>query len=258
MIQSSSLTTILTISLVNSHIISFHNSLGIMMGANLGTCLTSWLTSLLTNNDSIMLFFNPHTYIPLIIIIGLYFYFKQNTNKSNIFIGFSLFMLGLKMLQNSLLPIQEYNYFKELIKTLNNPFFAVLSGMLITILIQSSSATVAILQSLTKSGNITYLNSIPIIMGENIGTCITTLIATFKTNKDAKKVALSHLLYNILGTIFFLIIFYLAYLLKIKFLFNQVNSYKIAIIHTLFNFLSIIIFYPFLKQFEKLINKIVK
>ncbi len=256
LIGSSSLTTILTISLVNKNIISFHNSLGIIMGANLGTCLTSFLTAFLSHDNSLFIFLNPNTYTPFIILIGLFYYFKNKQTKSNVFIGFSLFILGLKMLQNSLNPLQEYEWFKSLIKTLNNPFLALLSGFFITSLIQSSSATIAILQGLTKSGTITYLNSIPIIMGENIGTCLTSLIATFKTNKNAKKVALSNLFYNIIGTIFFMILFYFTYILKLNFLNQSVNSLKIAFIHTLFNFLSIIIFYPFLKIFEKLINKL--
>ena len=146
----------------------------------------------------------------------------------------------------------------NILNSFNNPLVGVLSGIIVTTLIQSSSATIAILQTLSSTNSLTYLIATPIIMGENIGTCITTLIASIKTSKNAKKVAVSHLLYNLIGTIIFLITFYLAYLLKLNFIYQEVNSFKIALIHTTFNFLSIIIFYPFLNHLEKLINKIVK
>ena len=259
LIQSSTLTTITTVSLVNSNIITFHSSLGIMMGANLGTCITSWLISFFNiGSENLTLFFNPNTYTPLILLIGLIYYIKKRPVKSNIFMGFALFMLGLKMMQNSLLPMQEFAWFKDLLKSFNNPFLGVLTGILVTTLIQSSSATVAILQTLSESNSLNYFIATPIIMGENIGTCFTTLVASLNTSKNAKKVAVSHLLYNIIGTIIFLIIFYILYLLKINFLHNEVNSFKIAMIHTLFNFLSILIFYPFLNKLEKLINKFIK
>lgn len=259
-IQSSTIVTITTVGLVNSSIITFHNSLGIMMGANLGTCITSWFISILniSNNNKVLLFLNPNTYIPILLLFGLFFYFKKRRVKSNILLGFSLFMLGLRMMQLSLDPIQEFAWFKNLLNSFNNPLIGVVSGIIVTTLIQSSSATVAILQTLSSTNSLTYLIATPIIMGENIGTCITTLIASIKTSKNAKKVAVSHLLYNLIGTIIFLIIFYLAYLLKLNFIYKEVNSFKIALIHTAFNFLSIIIFYPFLNYLEKLINRLVK
>ena len=259
-IQSSTITTITTVSLVNSSIITFHSSLGIMMGANLGTCITSWIISFLNlgNKKSILMLLNPNTYIPILLIIGIFFYFKKRQVKSNILVGFALFMLGLKMMQISLLPIKDFLWFKNLLTSFNNPFIGVLTGIITTSIIQSSSATIAILQTLSESNSLNYLMVTPIIMGENIGTCVTTLIASIKTNKNAKKVAVSHLLYNIIGTIIFLILFYIIYLFKLNFIYEEVDSFKIALIHTIFNFLSIIIFYPFLNYLEKLINKLVK
>jgi len=258
-IQSSSLTTITTVSLVNSNLITFHSSLGIMMGANLGTCVTSWVISFLNLGSSNILFFlNPNNYIPLLLIIGLIFYFKKRIVKGKILIGFAMFMLGLKMMQLSLLPVQEYAWFKDLLISFNNPLIGVLTGIVLTCIIQSSSATVAILQTISEGSKLNYLITIPIIMGENIGTCLTTLIASIKTSKNAKRVAVSHLLYNVIGTIIFLIIFYIIYIFKLDIIYEEVNSLKIALIHTIFNFLSIIIFYPFLNFFEKLIKRIVK
>ncbi|MBQ8471884.1 MAG: Na/Pi cotransporter family protein [Bacilli bacterium] len=259
LIQSSTLTTITTVGLVNSGLLTFHNSLGIMMGANLGTCITSWIISLLNiSNQSILMFLNPNTYIPILLVISIFYYFKNRKVRSNILLGFSLFMLGLKLMQDSLLPIKDYYWFKSLLTHFNNPIIGVLSGILITTLIQSSSATVAILQTISENNPLTYLIVTPIIMGENIGTCLTTLVASIKTSKNAKKVAYSHLLYNLIGTIIFLILFYIINFLKLNILYEEVNSFKIALIHTLFNFLSIIIFYPFLNTFEKLINKLIK
>lgn len=258
-IQSSSLTTITTVSLVNSNLITFHSSLGIMMGANLGTCVTSWIISFLNLEGSNILFFlNPNNYIPLLLFLGLIFYFKKRVIKGKILIGFAMFMLGLKMMQLSLLPVQEYAWFKNILVTFNNPLIGVLIGIVLTCIIQSSSATVAILQTISEGSQLNYLMVTPIIMGENIGTCLTTLIASINTNRNAKMVAVSHLLYNIIGTIIFLIIFYIIYIFKLNIIYEEVNSLKIALIHTIFNFLSILIFYPFLNFFEKLIKRIVK
>ncbi len=259
LIQSSTITTIGTVSLVNSNLITFHNSLGIMMGANLGTCITSWFVTFLEmKSNNILLIFNPNTYIPLILLIGLIYSLKKRNNKSNILIGFGLFMLGLMMLQRSLSPISEYAWFKNLVSSFDNPILGVITGMIVTSILQSSSATIAILQTVSEANFFTFKTASPIIMGENIGTCLTTLVASIGTSKNARKVAVSHLLYNIIGTIIFLVIFYIFKFFSIKLLDIQVTSFHIALIHTLFNFFSILIFYPFLKKLEKLINLIVK
>ena len=257
--QSSSIMTITILSLVNSGIITFHNSLGLIMGANLGTCITSFIIAYINNlGNNIEFFLNPSSYIPLILLIGIFFYFKKHKNKSNIFIGFSLFMLGLFMLNTSLSPIKDFAWFKDFLISLNSPLLGIIAGIIATCIIQSSSATIAILQTLSINNNITYLMAIPIIMGENIGSCITALIASIGTSKNAKKVAIAHLLYNILGTIIFLILFYISKLFSFNLLENNVNSISIALIHTSFNLLSIFIFLPFIKKFESLINKLVK
>ena len=258
-IQSSSIITAISVGLVNSNVITFHSSIGIMMGANLGTCFTSWLTSFLsiesTNNS---LLFNPNTYTPILIFIGLILYFKNHKRLSNLFIGYSLFLFGLNLMQTTLSPIMEYKFFKEFISCLNSPLLGLIIGIVTTSLVQSSSATIAILQTISNKQKLTYYMTIPIILGENIGSCMTTLISSIGTNKNAKKTALSHLFYNIIGSIIFIILFYLFNYLKLKFLNYQVNSYSIALIHTIFNFISIIIFYPFLNIFEKFINIIAK
>ena len=259
-IQSSTLTTITTVSLVNSAMITFHNSLGIIMGANLGTCVTSWLISFLqlSSNSKLLLFLNPNSYIPFFLIMGLFYSFKNHQTKSNILIGFGFFMLGLIAMQNSLEPIKEFAWFKNLLLSFNNPILGVFVGIITTTIIQSSSATIAILQTISESNHITYLMASPIIMGENIGSCLTTIVASLNTSKNAKKVPISHLLYNIIGTIIFLLLFYIFKLFSFNFLNLEVNSFKIALIHTLFNFCSILIFYPFLNKLEKMINYLVK
>ncbi len=260
LIGSSTIVTIGTVSLVNSSLISFHNSLGIMMGANLGTCITSWLVGLLnvSNTSNILKLFNLNTYIPILLLIGLIYSFKKRPVRGNILIGFAIFMLGLMMLSKSLNPISKYAWFKTMLLLFDNPLLGVLIGIITTSILQSSSATIAILQTISESNYLTYQNAIPIIMGENIGTCLTTLVASIGTSKNAKKVAVSHLLYNIIGTVIFMILFYLAKLFSLSFLDIKVNSFHIALIHTMFNFLSILIFYPFLKKLENLINHLVK
>ncbi len=259
-IGSSTITTISTVSLVNSNLISFHNSLGIMMGANLGTCITSWLVTLLEvgGSNNLLFLLNFNTYIPIFLLIGLIYTFKKKNNRSNIFIGFGLFMLGLMMMQKSLAPIEQYAWFKNLLASFENPLLGVLTGIIVTSILQSSSATIAILQTVSETNYFTFRTAAPIIMGENIGTCLTTLVASIGTSKNAKKVAISHLLYNIIGTIIFLLIFYLGKFFSLKILDIQVTSFHIALIHTLFNFFSILIFYPFLKKLEKLINYLVR
>lgn len=257
-IQSSSIVTSITVGLVHSNIISFHSSIGIIMGSNLGTCITSWITSFLTKNTTSSFFLNFSNYSPILFLIGLIFYFKNRKRFSNFFIGYSLFLLGLSMMQKTMEPVMEYKLFKDIIYSLNNPIIGLLIGIIATCMVQSSSATIAILQTISTKKKLTYYMSIPIILGENIGSCVTTLISSIGTNKDAKKVAFAHLFYNIIGTIIFIIIFYICNYLKLKFITYQVNSNSIALIHTIFNFLSIIIFYPFLNIFERFINKIVK
>ena len=259
LIQSSSIVTSITVGLVNSNVLSFHNSIGIMMGANLGTCFTSWITSFLSiDTTNTPMFLNMNTYTPVLLLIGLIFYFKGRKRLSNLFVGYAFFMLGLSMMQTTLTPIMEYKIFKDIIYSLNNPLLGLLIGIIMTSLVQSSSATVAILQTISNKTKLNYYMAIPIILGENIGSCATTLISAIGTNKNAKKVAFSHLFYNIIGTIIFIVLFYLSKYLNLKYLELNVNSNSIALIHTLFNLLSIVIFYPFIKHFESFINKLVK
>ena len=256
-VQSSSIITAITVGLVNSEVISFHSSIGIMMGANLGTCFTSWLTSFLSISSNSSFSLNPNNFTPILFFIGLICYFKNHKRLSNFFIGYALFLFGFNLMQNTLSPIMEYKFFKDLISSLNSPILGLFVGIITTSLVQSSSATVAILQTISSKQKLTYYMTIPVILGENIGSCITTLISSIGTNKNAKKVAYSHLFYNIIGSIIFIIFFYLFNYLKFAFLNYQVNAYSIALIHTIFNFISIIIFYPFLNLFEKFINKII-
>ena len=256
-IQSSGIVTILTLSFVNSNLIDFSNTLGINMGSNLGTCFTSWLTSFI-NTNNFLIFLNPTFYTPIFILLGLIFFLKNKIDKSNTLLGLTFFLLGLKMLNNSLTPIMNYSWFKSLLNILNNPFLGILLGIILTSIIGSSAATVAILQTITKTGSITYLNSIPIILGENIGSSITGILGSINTKKDAKMVSIFNLLYNLLGTIIFMLIYFIFYFLKVRFLYLKINSYHIALIHTLFNFLSIIVFYPYTKYLERLTRKMVK
>ncbi len=257
-VQSSSIVMIITIGLVNSNVISFHSSLGIMMGSNLGTCITSWITSFMSKETISNSLLNMNTYIPILFFLGLLLYFKERKRLSSLFIGYALFLFGLYQMQTTLHPIMEYSWFKELMNCLKNPILGILIGVVTTCLVQSSSATIAILQTISNKKKLTYYMATPIILGENIGSCITTLISCIHTNKNAKKVALSHLFYNIIGTFIFILLFYIFDFFKLNFLNYQVNSNSIALIHTLFNFLSILIFFPFLNSFESFINKIVK
>ena len=256
--QSSSIITSIVVSLVNSNVLTFHNSIGIIMGSNFGTCVTSWITSFLSNETSNSLLLNINTYTPITFSLGLIFYFKNKKNLSNILIGYSFFILGFNLMHTSLSPLMNYQIFKQVFYLLNFPITSLLMGIILTSILQSSSATIAILQMISKQKKLTYYMTIPIILGENIGSCITTIIAGIGTNKNAKKVAFAHLFYNIFGSIIFIIFFYISIILKYNYLYIKVNTNSIALIHTIFNFLSIIIFYPFTNLFEKFINKLIK
>lgn len=264
-IQSSSALTVMLVGLVNSGILSFGETIGVLMGSNIGTTLTAWLLSL-TGLESTNIFISmlkPENFSPIIAMVGIIIIMVSKSQKrksiGNIAVGFAVLMYGMTMMSNSMAPFADMPQFKELMTAFKNPLLALLFSTAFTGIIQSSAASIGILQALSLTGEITYGIAIPIIMGQNIGTCVTALISSIGVNKNAKKVAVMHLAIKIIGTIIFLVPFMLVKaLLHPAFIDAPITPIMIAVCHSLFNILNTVILMPFSKQLEKLANKIIK
>lgn len=259
-IQSSSATTVMVVGFVNSGIMKLSQSVGIIMGANVGTTVTSWLLSLSSINAEgsfILQFLKPSSFSPLLAFIGiiLYMFTKKQKNRDigGIFLGFAVLMTGMEIMSSSVEPLAESEGFRNILLLFSNPVFGVLTGALLTAIIQSSSASVGILQALSVTGGVTYANAVPIILGQNIGTCITAMISSIGANKNAKRAAVIHLCFNIIGAAIFLVLFYVLHaIIRFPFINDSVSAFNIAIIHTIFNVFATMILFPFGKQLEKL------
>ena len=264
-IQSSSALTVMLVGLVNSGIMMFNQTIGVLMGSNIGTTLTAWILSLAgVEGDSIWLkLLKPANFAPVFAFIGIAMIMlsKKEKTKStgNILVGFAVLMYGMTLMSDAMEPLSEMPEFQRLLTAFKNPFLAVIVGAVFTGIIQSSAASVAILQSFSIGGGITYGIAIPIIMGQNIGTCVTAVLSSIGVSKNAKKVAVVHLSFNIMGTLIFLVpfcIFY--YVLDSKLLDRQISPFEIAIVHSIFNVATTFILLPFTKHLEKIANFVIK
>ena len=259
LIQSSAATTVMMVGFVNSGIMKLSQAIGVIMGANIGTTATSWLLSLSSvSGTGIAALFTPKNFTPVLALIGIVLIMFMKSDKKRtvgtILIGFSLLMFGMNSMSAAAEGLKDNETFANIMVMFSNPFLGVLAGALLTAVLQSSSVSIGILQTLSnKTGTITYSIALPIILGQNIGSCVTALISSIGANKSAKRVAIVHLYFNVIGTIVFLSLFYLiSGLIDMPFLSNQLNSTGIAIIHTCFNVLATAMFLPFTKQLEKL------
>ena len=264
-IQSSSALTVMLVGLVNSGIMMFNQTIGVLMGSNIGTTLTAWILSLAgVEGDSIWLkLLKPANFAPVFAFIGIAMIMlsKKEKTKStgNILVGFAVLMYGMTLMSDAMKPLSAMPEFQSLLTAFKNPFLSVIVGALFTGIIQSSAASVAILQSFSIGGGITYGIAIPIIMGQNIGTCVTAVLSSIGVSKNAKKVAVVHLSFNIIGTIVFLIpfcIFY--YLLDSSILDREITPFQIAIVHSIFNITTTFLLLPFTKHLEKIANFVIK
>ncbi|MGI6014068.1 MAG: Na/Pi cotransporter family protein [Oscillospiraceae bacterium] len=258
-IQSSSATTVMVVGFVNSGLMKLSQATGVIMGANIGTTITAWLLSLtgLEGDNLVVQLLKPSSFTPVLAVIGviLYMFIKQEKKKDIgvVLLGFSILMFGMEAMSGAVKPLASVPAFTNILLMFSNPILGVLAGALLTGIIQSSSASVGILQALAVTGSVTIGSAIPIIMGQNIGTCITALISSVGTNKNARRTALIHLYFNIIGTIFCLVAFYsLNAVVHFAFLTNSINAFGIAVIHTSFNVLCTILLFPFTKQLERL------
>ncbi|MBQ7106272.1 MAG: Na/Pi cotransporter family protein [Clostridia bacterium] len=264
-IQSSSALTVMLVGLVNSGLLEFGQTIGVLMGSNIGTTLTAWILSLAgIDGDTLWLqLLKPANFSLFFALIGVLLTMagkkQSQKNTGNILLGFAILMFGMNLMSDSMKPLTELEGFTSLLTAFKNPLLAVAFGAVFTGIIQSSAASVGILQSLALSGGVTYGMAIPIIMGQNIGTCVTALISSIGVSRNAKKVAVVHLSFNIIGTAICLAAYYGANAI-FNFAFNnqEITPFMIAIVHSIFNVVTTFLLLPFTKQLEKLANAIIK
>lgn len=263
-IQSSSAMTVMLVGLVNSGIVDFCDTFGVVMGSNVGTTLTAWLLSLagIGGDNFFLTLLKPMTFAPLLAFIGILFrMISKEEKKKNIgliFIGFAILMTGMDFMSNSMNSVQEMKGFQSLLTAFSSPIVALLISILFTGIIQSSAATIGIVQALALTGAITYEMAIPLVLGANIGTCITAFLSSFGTNKNAKRVVALHIYVNVLGSVVCMIILYILKATGASILSMTVSMFGVAIIHTLFNLVNTIVLIPFKKAIYKLCELTVK
>jgi Na/Pi-cotransporter II-like protein len=258
-IQSSSATTVMVVGFVNSGIMKLSQAIGIIMGANIGTTITSWLLSL-TGIDSGNVWINllkPSSFTPVLAMIGIVLMMTGKKSKKadvgEILLGFAVLMTGMESMSGAVKPLADVPEFTNILTMFHNPILGILVGALLTAVIQSSSASVGILQALSVTGAFTYGSVIPIILGQNIGTCVTAMISSVGANRNAKRTAFVHLYFNIIGTVLFLTLYsILNAVIHFPFANDTVGVAGIALIHSIFNIFATVVLFPFTKGLEKL------
>ncbi len=264
-IQSSSATSVMLVGLVNSGIMEFTGTLYIIFGANIGTTFTAWILSLAGIESSNMLvsMLKPENFTPFLALLGVILIMSAKKSRrrdaGRVLIGFAVLIYGMKFMTSAVSPLADTPEFASLMVKFENPFLSLIAGIVITALIQSSSASVGILQAFSLTGAVTWSTALPIIMGQNIGTCITALISCLGGSKNAKRVAAAHTSVNVIGTaVFFTLFEILRLTARGSFFSEAINPVGIAAAHTAFNILSTLLILPFSKKLEKLICRIVK
>lgn len=259
-IQSSSATTVMVVGFVNSGIMKLSQAVGIIMGANVGTTITSWILSLsgISGGSSIFIkMLKPTNFSPILAVIGIvlimYTKSERKHDIGNILLGFTVLMFGMDTMSSAVEPLGELEWFQNMFVMFSNPILGMLVGALLTAIIQSSSASVGILQALCNQGMVTYSAAIPIIMGQNIGTCITAIISSIGAKKNAKRAACVHLYFNVIGTVLFMAVFYsVNAFVDFAFLDDMATAAGIAVVHSCFNVAATLCLLPLASVLEKL------
>lgn len=259
-IQSSSATTVMVVGFVNSGIMKFSQAIGIIMGANIGTTITAWMLSLTTidaGGSFLLKLLKPSSFAPVLALIGILLYMSAKTDKKKvigeILLGFAILMSGMETMSAAVAPLKDVPEFTNILVMFDNPIMGIVVGALLTAVIQSSSASVGILQALSVTGAFTYGSVVPIILGQNIGTCITAILSSLGANKDGKRTACVHLSFNIIGSVLFMVVFYLGNaIFHFPFMSQTVSAANIATIHTIFNVFATVALFPFIKGLERL------
>ena len=264
-IQSSSAMTVMLVGLVNSGVMELGQTIGVIMGSNIGTTLTAWILSLsgLETSNTLIKMMKPENFSPVMALIGVILIMASKKQKrrdiGRIMVGFAILMFGMELMSDAVAPLADMPQFSSLLTAFNNPLLGVAVGAIFTGIIQSSAASVGILQALAMTGAITYGMAIPVIMGQNIGTCVTALISSIGVNRNAKRVGIIHISFKIIGTVVFLILFYGGNLLfPFTFLDTTTSAVGIAFCHTVFNVCTTIMLLPFSRQLERLAVKLVQ
>ena len=264
-IQSSSAMTVMLVGLVNSGIMELGQTIGVIMGSNIGTTLTAWILSLsgIESSNVFIKMLKPENFSPVLALIGVIFIMGSKKQKrrdiGRILVGFAILMYGMELMKDSCAPLADMPGFADMLTAFNNPLLGVAVGAIFTGVIQSSAASVGILQALALTGAVTYGMAIPIIMGQNIGTCVTALLSSIGVNRNAKRVAVVHISFNIIGSVIFLILFYGGNMLfPFGFLSMTTGAVGIAFCHTVFNVCTTLMLLPFSRQLEKLAVRAVK
>ena len=249
-IQSSSATTVMVVGFVNSGIMTLNQAVGVIMGSNVGTTITAWILSLsgLEGDSFLIKLFKPSTLAPLIGIIGIVLYMSKSDKKKGIgtiMLGFMALMTGMDLMSSSMSFLKTESWFADLMISFTNPIVGILFGAVLTAVIQSSSASVGILQGLCVTGAVTYGAAIPIILGQNIGTCVTAMMGAIGANRNARRTAMVHLLFNVVGVLMFVVLFYgLGLFIDWKFLSDSVQAWDISVVHTGFNLVATAVLLP--------------
>ncbi|WP_373217240.1 Na/Pi cotransporter family protein [Ruminococcus sp. 5_1_39BFAA] len=258
-IQSSSATTVMVVGFVNSGIMKLSQAVGVIMGANIGTTITSWILSLsgIESSNFFIQLLKPTSFSPVLALVGVVFilFLKDSKKKDigSILIGFAVLMYGMDTMSAAVKPLADVPEFTNILLKFTNPVLGVLAGLILTAVIQSSSASVGILQALCMTGAVRYSAALPIIMGQNIGTCVTALISAVGASKNAKRAAMVHLYFNIIGTVVFMAAFYLINAaINLPFMNVAANPAGIAVIHSIFNITATLVLLPFSKGLVKL------
>ena len=264
-IQSSSATTVMVVGFVNSGIMKLQQAVGIIMGANIGTTITSWILGLsgIDSSSFFVKLLKPTSFSPILAILGVVFllFTKKDKlkNASAILIGFAILMFGMDTMSEAVKPLRDVPEFTSILTRFSNPILGMLAGLVLTAVIQSSSASVGILQALCATGAVGYGAAIPIIMGQNIGTCVTAMISGIGASKNAKRTALVHLYFNVIGTILFMVAFYaINAVMPWSFINDVATPFGIAAVHSVFNITATLCLLPFSKLLVKLATMTIK
>lgn len=264
-VQSSSAVTVMLVGLVNSGIMTLSQTICVIMGSNIGTTVTAWILSLsgITSDNFFLRLIKPESFSPVLALVGVLLTMAakrdRTKNIGSILIGFSILMFGMELMTESMSPLADMPEFRNTLTAFKNPIVGILVGTIITAVIQSSAASVGILQALSLTGGITYTMAFPIIMGQNIGTCSSALISAIGVNTNAKRVSVVHILFNVLGTAIFMSVYYLVRAIwDIPFFEQNVNPFSIAVLHSIFNVTTALMLFPFYKLLEKIAVKIIK
>ena len=263
-IQSSSATTVMVVGFVNSGLLTLRQAISVIMGANVGTTVTAWILSLtgLDGDNFFVMLLKPTSFTPILALIGVVLTMMAKSDKKKdvgmILLGFAVLMFGMDTMSGAVAGLEELPEFRNILLMFSNPVLGVLAGAGLTAIIQSSSASVGILQALSATGQVTYGAAIPIIMGQNIGTCVTAMISSVGANKNAKRAAVVHLLFNIVGTAVWLAVFYgINAVVQFSFVSHSIDQLGIAVVHTAFNILCTALLFPFSGLLEKMACRLV-